>query len=441
VGTGYVGLVTAACLADWGHDVWAVDRDPQKIARLKAGEIPIYEPGLQEVVQRACAAGNLRFTTDLGQALELADVVFLGVGTPTLPGTNHADLSQLYQAVEEIFQSVRQPLLLVTKSTVPVGTAHQLRTIVEKAEQEGKLAPGQLEVASNPEFLREGSAVEDFMHPDRVIVGVESPRASTLLQDIYRPLTDRGILLLETDCASAELIKYAANAFLATKVTFINEMADVAEHVGADIGFVAKGIGLDHRIGASFLKPGPGFGGSCFPKDTRALAAIAQDCGAPSRIVDAVISANQNRMSRMIQRITRAADGSLRGKKIAVLGLTFKANTDDMRESVSLTIIPALLREGAVVQAFDPAGMREAKTLLPEAVHYANSPEDALRDCDVAVILTEWQVFRDIAPESFCQQMARPVVVDLRNIYAQETMKAAGVFYHSLGRPFREPRG
>lgn len=429
VGTGYVGLVTGACFADWGHKVVCVDRDEVKIAALKKGRIPIYEPGLEVIVARAVESGCLSFTSDMTEAVKDAEVVFLGVGTPTLKGTNHADVSAVYAAAESVCRNLTQDAVLVTKSTVPVGTAEQLRARIAKLG-----IAHRVEVASNPEFLREGSAVIDFMKPDRVIIGADSTFATSLLERVYDPIRVHSVPIVVSNTTSAELIKYAANAFLATKVTFINEMADIAERLGADITKVAHGIGLDHRIGTAFLNPGPGFGGSCFPKDTRALAAIAQDCGSPSRLVDAVISANHNRMTSMIHRIIVAVGGSLHHKRVAVLGLTFKANTDDMRESVSMIIIPALLHEGAEVVAHDPAGMEHARALLPPDVHYADSPEDCIKGADVTVVLTEWDAYKRLPVERF-SLMPKPVVVDMRNLYPVDAMKKAGVTYYSLGRP------
>jgi UDPglucose 6-dehydrogenase len=429
IGTGYVGLVAGACFADMGWHVTCVDKDKQKIAMLEDGGIPIFEPGLEEIVHRAVKAENLNFTTNLDDAIAESETVFIGVGTPTEKGTDRADLTYVFAAVEEVVQAAKAPLLIVTKSTVPVGTAAGLR------QQIAELNPDvAIDVASNPEFLREGSAVKDFLEPDRIVIGTETEEACATLTKLYGPLTSRGAVLQATDCVSAELIKYAANAFLATKIAFINEVADIAEKVGADISQIAKGMGLDHRISASFLSPGPGFGGSCFPKDTRALAAIARDVGVPSRIVEQVVESNTIRKASMVQKITQAAGGNLKGKRIGVLGLTFKANTDDMRESPSLVIVPALHHAGAEVVAYDPEGVEEAKPLLPAGIHYGSCAEDVITGSDILVILTEWDPFRTIGLEKIKQWMREPVLVDLRNLYHAEEARELGMDYYSVGR-------
>lgn len=430
IGTGYVGLVAGACLADIGWKVVCVDKDTRKISLLEKGDMPIYEPGLEEVVRRAVAAGNLSFTTKLPEAVKGAEAVFIGVGTPTEQGTDRADLTYVFAAAEEVARAASGPLLMATKSTVPVGTAAALRQRV------ADIAPDKaIEIASNPEFLREGAAVQDFMKPDRIVIGVESEGAAAVLKKIYSPLVSQGAALLVTDCVSAEMIKYAANAFLATKIAFINEMADVAEKVGADIAQVARGMGMDRRISPHFLSAGPGFGGSCFPKDTRALAATARDAGAPSRIVETVVESNTIRKEAVVQKILRAMGGSVQGKRIAVLGLTFKANTDDMRESPSLVIIPALMRDGAHIAAFDPEGMEEAKHLLPKGVEYAASAYDAVRDADAVVVLTEWDMFRTLSLKKMRELVRTPLLVDMRNLYDPERVGGEGFDYISAGRP------
>jgi len=429
IGTGYVGLVSAACFAEFGVDVTAVDNDQGKIERLLAGEIPIYEPGLDEVVARNTGAGRLTFTSDLEQALADVDAVFIAVGTPSRRGDGHADLTYLFAAAEQIARGLTRDTLVVTKSTVPVGTGRRLQQLFAKLRPD--LA---IEVASNPEFLREGSAIEDFMRPDRVVVGVESERARDVLDRLYRPLNLIQTPILFTSLETAELIKYATNSFLATKVTFINEMADLCERVGADVQAVAKGLGLDRRIGGKFLHPGPGFGGSCFPKDTAALLRIAEEANVPQRIVESVVAVNEGRKRNMVRRIIQACGGSVRGQTLAILGVTFKPNTDDIRDSPSLVIVPALQAEGAVVRVYDPEGMPSAAQALPEVV-WCEDAYGATDGADAMVVLTEWNQFRGLDLERIRGLLGRPIVVDLRNIYEPSDMVALGFSYTSIGRP------
>jgi UDPglucose 6-dehydrogenase len=429
IGTGYVGLVSAACFAEFGVDVTAVDNDQAKIARLLAGEIPIYEPGLDEVVARNTGAGRLTFTSDLEQALADVDAVFIAVGTPSRRGDGHADLTYLFAAAEQIARGLPRDTLVVTKSTVPVGTGRRLQQLFAKLRPD--LA---IEVASNPEFLREGSAIEDFMRPDRVVVGVESERARDVLDRLYRPLNLIQTPILFTSLETAELIKYATNSFLATKVTFINEMADLCERVGADVQAVARGLGLDRRIGGKFLHPGPGFGGSCFPKDTAALLRIAEEANVPQRIVESVVAVNEGRKRNMVRRIVQACGGSVRGQTLAILGVTFKPNTDDIRDSPSLVIVPALQAEGAVVRVYDPEGMPGAAQALPEVV-WCEDAYGATDGADAMIVLTEWNQFRGLDLERIRGLLGRPIVVDLRNIYEPADMVALGFSYTSIGRP------
>jgi UDPglucose 6-dehydrogenase len=434
LGAGYVGLVSGACFAEFGVEVCLVDTDAAKVAGLREGRIPIYEPGLDRLVEDNAREGRLRFTTDLAEAMEGADAVFLAVGTPSRRGDGHADLTYVYEAAEQVARAAAGPLVLVTKSTVPVGTGRRVREIVRAARPD--LA---IEVASNPEFLREGSAIGDFMRPDRVVVGTEAgpggERARTVLGRLYRPLYLFETPIVATSIETAELIKYAANAFLAMKVTFINEMADLCERVGADVHDVARGMGLDGRIGRKFLHPGPGYGGSCFPKDTLALATTAQDFGSPLRLVETTIAVNEARKLAMADRVAAACGGSVAGKTIAVLGLTFKPETDDMREAPSLAILPRLAAAGAAIRAFDPAGVAYARQLLPAAVEYADSALEAARGADALVLLTEWNEFRAIAPERLRAAMRGDVVLDLRNVWDPDAMRAAGFRYTSIGRP------
>jgi UDPglucose 6-dehydrogenase len=434
IGAGYVGLVSGACFAEFGTDVCIVDTDASKIAALLAGRLPIYEPGLDKLVAENVADGRLTFTTELKAAVAGADAVFLAVGTPSRRGDGHADLSYVYAAAEQVAQAAQGPLVLVTKSTVPVGTGRQVQEIVRKARPELAIA-----VASNPEFLREGSAIGDFMRPDRVVIGMldgeGGRRAETVLRKLYRPLNLIEVPILATRIETAELIKYAANAFLAVKITFINEIADLCEKVGADVHDVSRGIGLDGRIGRKFLHPGPGYGGSCFPKDTLALARTAQDAGSPIRLVETTIAVNDARKDSLALRVTEALGGTVAGKTIAVLGLTFKPETDDMRDAASLAMVPALVAAGATVRAFDPQGMAHAKPLLPAAVHYATGALDAASGADAVVLLTEWNEFRALAPEKLKSAMAGRVLLDFRNVYDPAVMREAGFAYRSIGRP------
>jgi UDPglucose 6-dehydrogenase len=429
IGTGYVGLVSAACFAEFGVDVTAVDNDRDKIERLQKGQIPIYEPGLDDLVERHTSAGRLTFTSDLQSALADIDAVFIAVGTPSRRGDGHADLTYLFAAAEEIAQKLTHDTVVVTKSTVPVGTGRRLQQLF------ARLRPDlTIEVASNPEFLREGSAIEDFMRPDRVVVGVEGAEARRMLELLYRPLNLTQTPILFTSLETAELIKYATNSFLATKVTFINEMADLCERVGADVRAVARGLGLDRRIGSKFLHPGPGFGGSCFPKDTTALLRIAEEANTPLRIVESVVAVNEGRKRNMIRRIIQACGGSVRGQTLAILGVTFKPNTDDVRDSPSLVIIPALQAEGAVIRAHDPEGMASAAPELPEVI-WCDDPYAAMDGADAMVVLTEWNVFRGLDLDRVRDLLRRPIVIDLRNIYEPNDMVSAGFAYTSIGRP------
>lgn len=429
IGTGYVGLVSGACFADFGAEVVCVDIDPGKIERLRAGEIPIYEPGLDELVARNVGAGRLQFTTDLPAAVREADLVFIAVGTPSRHGDGHADLSYVYAAARQVAAHLSGYTVIVDKSTVPLGTARQVGRIVREANP-----TADFDVASNPEFLREGAAIGDFMRPDRVVLGVESERAEALLRELYRPLNLIETPIVVTGLETAELIKYAANAFLATKISFINEMAQLCEQAGADVHDVARGIGLDGRIGRKFLHPGPGFGGSCFPKDTLALIRLAQEAGAPSRIVEAVVEVNAAQKARMVLKIRQALGGSEAGRTIAVLGLTFKPNTDDMREAPALAILPPLLDRGARIRAHDPKGMPEARSLLPSAVDYCDDPYSAVDGADALVLLTEWNEYRGLDLDELKRRMAGRVVVDLRNIYDPRRMVDEGFDYHCVGR-------
>ena len=431
IGTGYVGLVSGACFAEFGLDVVCVDKDQAKIDLLLEGRIPIYEPGLDELVMRHKAGGRLRFTTDLAAAVDGVDAVFIAVGTPTRRGDGHADLTYVFSAAEEIADALTGPTVVVTKSTVPVGTGRKLQQIF--AERRPDL---EVEIASNPEFLREGSAIEDFMHPDRVVCGVEGQRSRDALAQAYRPLNLIETPILFTTLETAELIKYATNSFLATKITFINEMADLCEKVGADVQQVAKGMGLDGRIGRKFLHAGPGFGGSCFPKDTLALIRTGELHDSPLRIVETVVGVNDGRKRRMVKKVIEAMGGSVAGKTIAVLGVTFKPNTDDMRESPSLVILPALKAEGATIRAFDPEGMGEARRLLPEVV-WCEDAYNALQGADAMVILTEWNLFRGLDLDRARELMREPRIVDLRNIFDPAQVARAGFGYTGIGRPRR----
>ena len=429
VGTGYVGLVSGVCFSDFGHDVTCVDKDQSKIDMLLDGQAPIYEPGLEDLMQRNVAAGRLSFTTDLATAVAEADAVFIAVGTPTRRGDGHADLTYVFNATREIAKSIQGHTVIVTKSTVPVGTNAKVRDIVNETNPDADF-----HVASNPEFLREGAAIEDFMKPDRVVIGVEDDAAKSVLGEIYRPLYLREFPIVYTGLETAEMIKYAANAFLATKITFINEIAALCERVGADVKEVSKGIGLDARIGNKFLHAGPGYGGSCFPKDTRALARIGQEASVPQRIVETVIEVNDNVKRRMFDKVVDMCGGSVRGLKIAVLGVTFKPNTDDMRDAPSLTIVPGLIGAGAQVSVVDPKGRHEGESLLP-GVDWVENPYDAADGADAVIMLTEWNEFRALDLERMSEVMAKPRLADLRNVYSPDAVREAGfVAYTSIGR-------
>jgi UDPglucose 6-dehydrogenase len=428
IGTGYVGLVSGACFSEFGVDVVCIDKDDEKINRLLTGEVPIFEPELDSIVQKNVAAGRLSFTTNLREGIKGVDAVFIAVGTPSRRGDGHADLSFVYDAAREIAEAMDGYAVIVTKSTVPVGTGDEVEKVMREA-----CPGGEFDVVSNPEFLREGSAINDFMRPDRVVIGTVNARAQEVMRTLYRPLFLIDTPILFTSRRTAELIKYAANTFLATKITFINEVADLCEKVGADVQDVSKGIGLDGRIGNKFLHAGPGYGGSCFPKDTLALVRTAQDAGSPMTIVEAVVEVNDKRKIKMTDKIAIACGGSVRGKKIAVLGLTFKPNTDDMRDSPSLVIIPALIKSGAEVYAYDPQGMQEAKALLDD-VHWCNGSYEAIVGTDALVLLTEWNEFRSLDLERIKSSMSSPSIVDLRNIYNPNEMQAAGFDYYCIGR-------
>jgi len=428
VGTGYVGLVSGACFSEFGWDVVCVDNNADKIEMLVDGRMPIYEPGLDDLVSRNVAAGRLSFTTDLASAVKSADAVFIAVGTPSRRGDGHADLSYVFQAAEDIARHADGYTVVVTKSTVPVGTGREVMKRIKAVRPDGEI-----EIASNPEFLREGSAIEDFKRPDRVVIGADSERAAETVGALYRPLYLRDTPIIHTSLETAELIKYAANTFLATKITFINEFADLCEKVGADVQDVAKGIGLDGRIGSKFLHAGPGYGGSCFPKDTEALVRSARDVDAPISIVEQVIAVNANRKEAMARKIIDACGGDVNGKTIAILGLTFKPNTDDMRDSPSLVIVPRLIEAGATVRVFDPVGMEEAKKLLDGPVWCADA-YDAMDGADAVSIVTEWNEFRALDLARAKTLLTEPIMVDLRNIYRPEQMREAGFTYVSVGR-------
>ena len=429
IGTGYVGLVSGACFADFGHVVTCIDKDPSKIERLEKGEIPIFEPGLDDLVARNVREGRLFFTLDGAQAIKDADAVFIAVGTPTRRGDGHADLSYVYAAAEEIAGLIDGFTVVVTKSTVPVGTGDEVEAIIKKVRPDAQFA-----VVSNPEFLREGAAIEDFKRPDRVVVGTDDERAQAVMRDLYRPLSLNETPIVFTGRRTSELIKYAANAFLAMKITFINEMADLCEKVGADVQSVAKGIGLDKRIGGKFLNAGPGYGGSCFPKDTIALVKTAQQYGAPTRLIETTVEVNTARKKAMAEKVAEAmGTRDLSGKTIGVLGVTFKPNTDDMRDAPSLDILPALQAMGAKVQAFDPEGAKEAAHMLA-GVDFKSGAYDAAEGADALVILTEWDQFRALDLDRVKLLMKAPVVVDLRNVYKPAEMLRHGFTYASIGR-------
>ena len=427
IGAGYVGLVSGACFADFGHQVICIDKDIKKVAALNRGEIPIFEPGLDALVEANMQQGRLEFSTDTARVKD-ADAVFIAVGTPSRRGDGHADLTYVYEAVREIAPLLSAKAVVVTKSTVPVGTGDEIERILRELRKDAEI-----QVVSNPEFLREGAAIQDFKHPDRIVVGTDDPPAREVLAEIYRPLYLNTPPLIYVSRRTAELIKYAANAFLATKITFINEIADLCEQVGADVQEVSRGIGLDNRIGAKFLHAGPGFGGSCFPKDTSALLKTAQDYGVALRIVETVSAVNEQRKRAMARKVVAALDGSVRGKTVAVLGLTFKPNTDDTRDSPAIPLITALNDLGATVRGYDPAGMEQAKPLLP-AVTYCTSAYSAAENADAVVIATEWEQFRALDLRRLKSVMAQPVIVDLRNIYRPDEMRRANFRYRAVGR-------
>ena len=430
IGTGYVGLVTGTCFAEFGHHVTCVDKLTDKIDHLNAGKIPIYEPGLDALVAKNRQEGRLQFTTDVAGAVSGADAVFLAVGTPTSRrGDGYADLTYIYEASKELALHLQGYTVIVDKSTVPVGTARQVARRIKEVNPEADF-----DVASNPEFLREGAAISDFMRPDRVVIGVESDRAEQVLRDIYKPLYLQESPIVSTTIETAELIKYAANAFLAVKISYINEMAAVCEAVGADITALAKGIGMDGRIGSKFLHPGPGYGGSCFPKDTLALMRIVQEYGESVRIVEAAVEVNSAQKARMVKKIRDALGGSEAGKTIAVLGLTFKPETDDMRESPSVSILPALLEKGAVIRAHDPKGMEEAKKYLPDGIQYVENAYEACEGADMVVLMTEWNQYRALDLDRIASLLSKPIFVDLRNVYDPQAMKEKGFTYVGVGR-------
>ena len=426
IGAGYVGLVSGACFADFGHQVTVIDRDAGRVAALNRGEIPIFEPGLADLVESNFRQGRLEFATETKRAAD-AEAVFIGVGTPSRRGDGHADLSFVYDAVREVAPVLSATAVVVTKSTVPVGTGDEIERILRERRPDATI-----EVVSNPEFLREGAAIQDFKHPDRIVVGTEDARARTVLAEVYRPLYLNQSPLLFTSRRTSELIKYAANAFLAMKITFINEVADLCERVGADVQDVSRGIGLDGRIGSKFLHAGPGYGGSCFPKDTLALAKTAQDHDSPVRLIETTIAINDNRKRAMGRKVIAAAGGEVRGKKVAVFGLTFKPNTDDMRDSPSIAIVQALKDAGAIVSGYDPEGMGNARQMME--IEFASSPYEAARDAHVAVLVTEWNAFRALDLERLKGLMASPVLVDLRNVYRAHEVEAHGFAYHPIGK-------
>ncbi|QMW24171.1 UDP-glucose dehydrogenase family protein [Sandaracinobacteroides saxicola] len=428
IGSGYVGLVSGACFADFGHDVVCIDKDAGKIERLKNNIMPIFEPGLDDLVAANVRAGRLSFTTDLKEGIKGAQALFIAVGTPSRRGDGHADLSFVYAVAQEIAEALTDFAVVVTKSTVPVGTGDEVERLIREANPDADFA-----VASNPEFLREGAAIGDFKRPDRIVIGVEDARAQAVLEELYRPLYLNQAPFMVTARRTAELTKYAANAFLATKITFINEMADLCERVGANVQDVARGIGLDNRIGSKFLNAGPGYGGSCFPKDTLALIKTAQDYDAPVRIVETVALVNDNRKRAMGRKVIAAAGGNVRGKTVAVLGLTFKPNTDDMRDSPAIAIIQTLQDAGATIRAYDPEGREQAELVLKD-VDYTTDPYAALTGADVAVLVTEWDAFRALDLARVKSVMTTPTLVDLRNVYRPEEMARHGIAYSGVGR-------
>ncbi|MET1110186.1 MAG: UDP-glucose/GDP-mannose dehydrogenase family protein [Allosphingosinicella sp.] len=431
VGTGYVGLVSGACFSDFGHDVVCVDKDFGKIEALSQGKMPIFEPGLEDLVERNVRGGRLAFSTDLEQGVDGAEAVFIAVGTPSRRGDGHADLSYVFGAAEEIARALRGPAVVVTKSTVPVGTGDEVERILRETAPQARAR-----VVSNPEFLREGAAIEDFKRPDRIVIGTDDEEAAEVMREIYRPLYLNKAPLMFTGRRTAELIKYAANAFLATKITFINELADLCEIVGGDVQDVARGIGLDNRIGAKFLHAGPGYGGSCFPKDTLALLKTAEDHQAPLRIVESVVKVNEARKRAMGRKVVQALGGEARGRTVALLGLTFKPNTDDMRDAPSLSIVQALQDSGASVRGFDPEGMEQARPMMP-GVEFFDSPYRAAAGADAVVLVTEWDVLRALDLKRLARDMAQPVFVDLRSVYPPEEVEQAGLRWFGIGRPPR----
>jgi UDPglucose 6-dehydrogenase len=428
VGSGYVGLVSGACFADFGHDVICVDKDASKIARLEEGVMPIFEPGLGELVAKNVAEGRLSFTTDLSASIAGADAIFIAVGTPSRRGDGHADLSYVYAASREIAEALTGFAVIVTKSTVPVGTGDEVERLIREHRPDARFS-----VVSNPEFLREGAAISDFKRPDRIVIGAEDEPAREVMREIYRPLYLNQAPLLFTDRRTSELIKYAGNAFLATKITFINEIADLCEAVGADVQQVARGIGLDNRIGSKFLHAGPGYGGSCFPKDTLALIKTAQDYGTPVRIVETVANVNEARKHAMARKVIHAMGGDVRGKRVAVLGLTFKPNTDDMRDAPSIAIIQGLQEQGASIAAYDPEGVEQARLVFSD-VEYAANPYACVTGADAVVIVTEWEQFRALDMRRIKELLRQPLVIDLRNIYTPEEVRRHGLNYVSIGR-------
>lgn len=428
IGTGYVGLVSGACFADFGHEVTCVDKDASKIDALHNGIMPIWEPGLESLVKSNVERGRLNFTTDLAEGVEGAEAVFIAVGTPSRRGDGHADLTYVFEAVRELAHVIKGPVVVVTKSTVPVGTGDRISEILK---QEG--APAGTSVASNPEFLREGAAIRDFKIPDRIVVGAEDDRAREVLREIYRPLFLNQAPILFTGRRTAELIKYAANAFLAVKITFINEIANLCEAVDADVQEVARGIGLDNRIGAKFLHPGPGYGGSCFPKDTLALLQTAKDAGVDQRIVQTVVQVNDDRKAGMADRVAKALGGSVDAKRVAVLGLAFKQNTDDMRDAPSIPLVKSLLEKGAEVSAFDPVAVENARGMFPGA-EFAKDPYAAAKDADALVVVTEWDEFRGLDLDRLAKTMRGNVLIDLRNVYDRAEAEEAGFAYSGIGR-------
>ncbi|WP_137043130.1 UDP-glucose/GDP-mannose dehydrogenase family protein [Pseudolabrys sp. FHR47] len=433
IGSGYVGLVSGACFADFGHEVTCVDMDKTKIDALNGGKVPIYEPGLTELVNANVKAGRLKFTMDLAAAVKQADAVFIAVGTPSRRGDGHADLTFVYDAAKEIAAAVDGFTVVVTKSTVPVGTGDEVERIIREARQNQGGDAADVAVVSNPEFLREGAAIQDFKHPDRIVVGTDDERARAVMTELYRPLYLNRSPVMFTGRRTAELIKYAANAFLATKITFINEIADLAEKAGADVQEIARGIGLDNRIGSKFLHAGPGYGGSCFPKDTLALLKTGLDHDSPLRIVEAVVAVNDNRKRAMARKVSHALNGDIRGKTVAVLGLTFKPNTDDMREAPSIPLIAALQDMGASVRAYDPVGMEQSREYLKN-VAFCNDPYDCAQGASALVIVTEWEQFRALDFARLKGVMAKPVLVDLRNIYRPDELARHGFAYEGVGR-------